>query len=91
MRTHVKTAEKREYVAQVGKVGDYLAQIDEVVTGLKGLHKQAGRIIEVYITQLCQENPRIPRDQIRQLELVRIGSKLDYIEALEHVRDRMLP
>ncbi|PWT79348.1 MAG: hypothetical protein C5B58_13705 [Acidobacteria bacterium] len=92
MRTqHLKTPEKREYVAQIGKIEDYLAQIDEVVAGLRGLQKRAGRIVDVYITQLCKEHPGMHRDTIEQLELVRVGSRLDYIEALERVRDRILP
>jgi len=85
------TAEEREYVAQIGKVENYLAQIDEVVSGLKDMHKRAGSLVEVYITQLCKEHPGIPRNQIKQVELVHIGSRLDYIEALERVRDRILP
>jgi hypothetical protein len=87
----MNTADGREYVAQVGKVENYLAQIDEVVAGLKDLHKRARSIFEVYITQLCKDHRGRPRDQIKQLELVYIGSTLDYIEALERVRDRILP
>ena len=90
----MKTLEKeqgRDYVPQIGKIEEYIAQIDQIIPELGGLHKRADHIIECYVTQCCKESPRTPRDLVKHLELGRVGSKLDYIGALEYVRDRILP